>query len=343
MFRVEYTISFENYLEMTAAGAVKTDYVIPFIFALVGFFLLACGSLWFYIKPSSGSFVGGTLLACGLLVTILALPAAAFARPRPGTAKTDELRRVYARYHSDPRVLEVDEEGWTVHWRGGVDTRPWPVLKAIHNMKTLIVLATDSTPYWLPKEALEREGQLKPLLHLAQASLRKRELVCTVPACPSALVYSEAMLFHNLRRAVKTRLLAYAAVMLMVYWFGFGNPEYPKMGSPSIVLFVPVVLIVFEGLYYIQKFFQSYRKAVSKQAEIMVDCILYENEKVSWIAKYSGFTEVREIPGALLLYANPETFHLIPKKGFSGEQLQRFKELLGAGMVESAAASSMTR
>lgn len=343
MFRVEYSISFENYVEMTAAGRVKTDYVIPFIFALVGFFLLSCGSLWFYIKPSSGSFVGGTLLACGLLVTIFALPAAAFARPRPGTAKTADLKREYTRHHSGPRVLEVDEEGWRVHWRGGVDIRPWPVLNAIHNMKTLIVLSTDSTPYWLPKEALEREGHLEPLRHLAKASLRKRELVCTVPACPSALVYSEAMLFHNLRRAVKTRLLAYAAVMLMVYWFGFGNPEYPKIGSPWVVLLVPVVLIVCEGLYYAQKYFQSYRRDVSRQAENMVDCIYYETEKASWIAEFFRFTEVREIPGALLLYANPQIFHLIPKSGFSDEQVRRFKELLAASMAESAAAGAVRR
>jgi len=341
--KVEYTLSFEDYLEMTANRRVQPDYVVAILFAVIGFFLLACGGLWLHFWPGHAPFIGFTLVASGVLMTFVALPMAAFAKQRPVPPDKCALKKEFVRYSSEPRTLEFDEQGWKVRWHDGDDVRPWPALKAIHNLKSLLVLSTETTPYWLPKAALKREGQLERLWDQAKAALRSGNLLFTVPACPSAFSYAAAMLAHNLRRARTTRLIAYCTVMLMVYWFGFSNPEYPKAGPIWLILLVPVVLALFEGLYYVRGYFQTYRRKVSPRAEIMSDGIGYETDTVSWIVKYRRFTEVREIPGALLLYINPQTFYLLSKRGFSKEQLGRFKELLFANMEQMRTLENTTR
>jgi len=295
------------------------------------------GALWLHFSPGRESFAGGVLLAGGLLAVICSLLVAAFARPRPASADKAGVRDQYVRYFSDPRALEYDGEGWKVYWYGGEDTRPWTTLRAIHDMKTLLVLSTETTPYWLPKDALEREGHLDSLRSLAKAALNKRELLFTVPALASAPVYACAMLAHNLRLSVRTRLLAYVVVVMFVYFFGFSRPDSPQAGPIWLLLLVPAILLFAEFLYYVQRYYQGYKRKASLMAAVMTNCIGYENDTVRWITEYRCFTEIREIPGAFLLYVNPQTFHLIPKKGFSAGQIQQFRELLTSNLAQMQA------
>jgi len=313
---------------MSAVSREKPKYTAAFVFALSGFFLLLLGYVWVEFLPERRPSVGGVLLATGLISAFLAVPLALLARKRVFSSSLATLKEEYVRYHSDPRVLEFDEQAWKVHWYEGEDIRPWTTLRAFHNWKTLFILSTETTSYWLPKDALEHQGQLEAVRELAVAALRCGEKLFSVPVCPSALVYTAASLFHNLRRAIGTRLLAYLLVALMIYWLGFSDPDLPKWGSLWLLLWVPVVLILFEALHILGTYYKSFRPKVSPQAEIMSDRIVYETEKTIWIGRYGRITEVREIPGAFLLYGNPQSFQLIPKKGFSAEQLRQFRELL---------------
>ena len=92
----------------------------------------------------------------------------------------------------------------------------------------------------------------------------------------------------------------------------------------------PLVFLPCEVLYYLFNFLSVDWKNAAKEAEIREDCIGYRTEKVQWICRYKAFTEVREAPGALLLYVDPKSFHLIPKKDVGQEQLDQLYRLLKA-------------
>jgi hypothetical protein len=48
-----------------------------------------------------------------------------------------------------------------------------------------------------------------------------------------------------------------------------------------------------------------------------------------WIAEYRQLLELREIPGAFLLYFDRSSYHLIPKRGFSQKQVDQFRDIAG--------------
>jgi len=63
--------------------------------------------------------------------------------------------------------------------------------------------------------------------------------------------------------------------------------------------------------------------------EIMSDCILYKTLTTRWIAEYRQLLELREIPGAFLLYFDRSSYRLIPKRGFSQKQVDQFRDIAG--------------
>ncbi len=254
MTRVEYTLSFENYLEMTQSRREKRDYRPAVVSALLGFSLIASGYTFLRIWPDSQTIIGGLMLAIGLLATGTALLLGLLARPGSRRPDTATLRSEYDRFHSDKRAIEFDENGWRLFWYEGEDVRPWSCMRVIHDLKTLLVLSTETTHYWLPKATLEREGQLVNLRTLAEAALGSREFLFTVPLRPAVLVYVVAMYFHNWRRQFQARLLGYAAVTLAAYWIAFAGWASPARPVWLLAL-VPVLLVLGEGLHYLRRYF----------------------------------------------------------------------------------------
>jgi len=330
MPRIEYTLSFENYLEMTSSRRGKPKYRAALISALIGFFFVAAGYTYLRIWPETWPVIGGSLLGLGLLTTGLALALAFFAKPKTSRPDMTTLRREYDRFFSDKRAIDFDENGWRVFWYEGEDLRPWSCVKEIHDLKTLLILVTETTYYWLPKVALEREGQLANIKALAETALTNRRLLFKVPMRPSAFVYVVAKLSHNWRRQFTTRLLCYLAATLVVYWVVFSDADGTKPHSQWLLALAPVLLIFCESLYYFRKYFLANWSEAAREAEIMSDCVGYKTDSVRWIAGYRRLLESREVPGAFLLYFDPQSFHLIPKKGFSPDQLVTFRELLAS-------------
>ena len=328
MPRVEYTLSFENYLEMTRFGREKPTYKAAAVSALVGFSLIAVGYTYLQIWPDTWPIIGMSLLALGLLATFLALPLAFFTKPKFSRPDTNTLRGEYDRFHSDKRAIDFDEHAWRLFWYEGEDLRPWSCVRQIHDMNTLLVLTTETTHYWLPKVALEHHGQLARIKTVAETALKNRELLFTVPMRPSPAVYISATLFHNWRRRYETTLLWYATATLLLYWIIFSDANDTKTRPLWLLALAPLLFFFCEALYYLWNCFCTDWSKAAPKAEIMSDCVGYKTDTVSWIVTYRRLSECREIPGAFLLYFDPQNFHLIPKKGFSEKQILQFRELI---------------
>jgi YcxB-like protein len=343
MPRIEYTLSFENYLEMTRFRHEKPRYTSAIVFALAGFSFMATGYIYLRIWPDTWPIIGGILLSLGFLAAFLAMPLAFLAKPKSSRQNTATLRGEYDRYHSDKRAIDFDVNGWRVLWYEGEDVRPWSRVKGIHNLKTLLVLSTETTHYWLPKAALEQDGHFAQIKALAETALRNRESLFTVPMRPSSLVYVEARLFHDWRLRFGANLLCYAVATLVVYWIAFSNSDNTSPYSLWPLAFVPVLLLSCHGLYHLRNYFFANWSEAAREAEIMSDCVGYKTDTVQWIAEYRSAKELREVPGAFLLYFAPHSFHLIPKRGFSSQQIVTFRNLLASHREDARGGAANVR
>ncbi|HTU33251.1 MAG TPA: YcxB family protein [Candidatus Acidoferrum sp.] len=271
----------------------------------------------------------------GLLLALLAMFICLFARAKPLPLDPTALRREYDLFHADRRTIEFDEAGWRLSWYEGDEVRPWSCLRHVHDGDTILVLATATTGYWLPKQALKCVGQLDQLKTLAESCLTNRKKLFEVPMRPSALLYSGAAIFHNWHRYLLTRLLSYAALTLIAYWIVYAAPAQ-KVGNLWGLAVVPLCLIFGEGLIYVRTYFKTDWSKAAQNAEITSDCLGYNTKTDRWIAEYRRIKAVREIPGAFLLYFDRNSYHLLPKRSFSPTQIAQFREIVGGdqGMGE---------
>ncbi len=327
MPRIEYTLCFENYLEMTSSRREKKDFRIAATSAISGFFCIGAGYLFLKIRTEASFFPGGLLLATGLLLAGLAMILGFLAKPKASRPNITVLRREYDLYHADRRAIEFDENGWRLFWYEGEDVRPWSCLRQVYDLETLLVLGTGTTYYWLPKAALQRDSQLEPLRALAESILTKREQLFEVPLRPSAQVYLVAGVLHNWRRQTLPRLLCLVALTLVGYWIFSSVGDVSSNGLWALAV-VPLFLILCEGLFYLVMYYREDWSKASPNAEIMSDCIGYKTKTIRWIVEYRQLMELREIPGALLLYFDLNSYHLIPKHGFLPGQIAKFREVI---------------
>jgi hypothetical protein len=333
---IEYVLSFENYLEMTSSRREKKDLRIAAFSAVVGFFCIAAGYMVLRVNTEASFFPGGFLLATGLLLTCIAMILAFFAKPKQSRPDKTALRREYDLYHADNRSITFDENGWRLFWYEGEDVRPWSCLRQLYELDTLLVLGTVTTHYWLPKAALQRNGQLDQLKTLAETFLTDRQRLFQVPLRPSAHIYVLANLFHSWRRYRLARVLGNGAAMVIVYWILYSSDDASPKGVWPIA-FVPVLLLLCEAVYFFMKYYKEDWSKASESAEVMSDFIGYKTKTVRWIVEYRQVLEVHEIPGAFLLYLDANLFYTIPKKGFSAGQIEQFRNALGQRLRQSGA------
>lgn len=328
MPRVEYTLSFENYLEMTQRRRRAPRFRAASISAGFGLGLILVGYTYLHFLPDAWPAPGLSCLGLGLLATFLAMPLAFFAKRREFRPDTATLRSEYHRFHADQRAIEFDEQGWRVFWYEGQDVRPWSCLRGVHDQKTLFVLSTQTTHYWLPKADLERDGQLEHFKTLAQTALGTHERLFAVQLRPSVSAYVAAWVVENWRRKYKGMLLGYAALTLFFYWMFFSERRSEAYSSPWWLGLAPVILFVLEVLYYLRNYYFAKWADAAPEAEIMRDCVSYKTSTIKWIAAYRSMQGFSEFPWGFHLYFDVKNFHLIPKKGFSQDQLLQFRRLI---------------
>lgn len=328
MPRVEYTLSFENYLEMTQDRRNAPRIRASIIFVATGFCLLVAGYGWLQVMPESWSILGGILLSFGLLATLLASLLGIFTKRRAGRPDTTTLRREYQHYNSDKRAIEFDEKGWRLFWYEGEDLRPWSCLRAIYDQNTLLILVTETTYYWLPKADLQRENQLENLKSLAQAALEQHQKLFSVPLRPSLSVYVAAWIAHNWRRQYRGMLLGCAVLTLFFYWIFFANSSKASPQSPWLLVFTPLLVLILEALWYARNFYFAKWADAARKIDILSDGIAYRSSATEWLVVYKRLTGFHEFPWGFHLYFDVKNFHLIPKKEFSDGQLLQFRKLV---------------
>jgi len=189
------------------------------------------------------------------------------------------------------------------------------------------VLGTETTQYWLPKMALQPDGRLDQLRALAESSLTKRQQLFEVALRPSMQVYIEAKVLHNWRRQTLLRFLYLVALTLLGYGVVSGAGDVPLKGLWALA-FVPLFLILGEGLFYLAKYYREDWSKASPNAEVMSDCIGFRNKTTRWIVEYRQLIELREIAGAFMLYLDLNSYYLIPKRAFSPEQIVQFRDVV---------------
>jgi hypothetical protein len=330
MPRVEYTLSFENYLEMTQGRRNAPRIRTPVIFVATGFCLIVAGYGWLRVMPESWSILGGILLGFGLLATVLAGLLGFLAKPKQSRPDAATLRREYEQFHSEKRAIEFDESGWCVFWYEGADLRPWSCLRALYDQKTLLVLATETTYYWLPKADLQRENQFDSIKSFAQNALDQPQKLFSVPLRPSLFVYVAAWTVHHWRCQYKAMLLGCAVLTLFLYWLYFANDSDQSSHSPWLLALAPLLVLFFEALYYVRNFYFAKWADTAPEVEITADGLAYRAPAVHWIALHRRLTGFHEFPWGFHLYFDEKNFHLIPKRHFSRDQLVQFRQLLSA-------------
>jgi YcxB-like protein len=328
MNRIEYQLTFENFQEMTQGRLKKPRLRPSAIAALMGMSLMAVGYTCIQILPEAKIVVGGVIFTAGVLAMGIAVVLGFAAKPRASRMEAVRLRSEYEGYYADKRTIEFDERGWRLFWYEGEDVRPWSCLTAIYNQETLLVLTTETTNYWLPKATLEKHGQLEILSALAQAALKGDGKLFSVAMRPSLASYIGTHFFDNWNRNLKRNLLLHCGAILLAYWLLF---TLWSDGAPSFmwfVLLVPLSALACEALHYARIYAMSKWSEGPLEAGIMGDRIHYKTARMEWVARYRRLQKWKEFRSAFLLYFEPHSFHLIPKKGLSPDQIVQFRKLI---------------
>jgi hypothetical protein len=321
MPRIDYQLTLENYQEMTAKRQTGPSYTIALWVALFGLVLILAG--YFYLRvprPFGEGLAGGIMLAAGLLAEFAATLIGIFLKPkRKAKVSSGELQRQYIQYAADPRSVEYDEAGFRVKWFEGEDIRPWAAVRGLQELKTLLVISTTSTHYWLPKAVLEQEGHLAGLKALACGALEEKQVLFTVPIRPIPLVYLIANLFHYWRRNLRTRCLVYIGATLASYWLLSGDWWHGESHPAPVALLVPFMLLSCESLYFLHRYYSAPWAESAQEARIMEDGIGYQTQDAR-IKQDCTF----------MLYFSSNQFYFIPKHGFTLSQIEQFRGLLQA-------------
>jgi hypothetical protein len=328
MNRIEYQLTFENFQEMTRDRVKKTKFHPAAIAALTGLSLMTVGYTCIQILPEARIVVGGVIFTAGVLAMGIAVVLGFAAKPKASRMEAVRLRSEYEGYHADKRTIEFDEKGWRVFWCKGEDIRPWSCLTAIYNQETLLVLTTETTNYWLPRAALEKDGQLESLSTLAQAALQADGKLFSVAVRPSLVSYIGTHFLDNWSCNLKRNLFLHCGAILLAYWLLFALWSDGAAALVWFVLPVSLCMLACEALHYARTYSGSRWSESPQEAEILEDRIYYKTARAEWVARYKRLQKWKESRSAFLLYFDPQSFHLIPKKDFSPDQILQFRELL---------------
>jgi hypothetical protein len=324
--KAEFVLTVDNYFEV-AENRLETQsrtLATTVAFSGLGIFLLGYSLLHFW--PDWDSRVGLISLMSGLLLAFAAAVMAFFPR-RVKTKKSEALlRSEHERFFSDRRTFEFDEIGWRYGSERGEDARKWSELTGLRDSSNMMVLGTSGSAYLLPKSAFTAE-ELERIKDLSGKALDAGTLF-KVNVFSSAPDYVFSMISHSWRTRWKTALLSYSAALVVLIAITYPSAKYSVTNHPIVVVFVFAVCFLGECLYYLYLYYQGFRKHAPTTAAITADRVGFWGPRARWVVKYQWFSEIRETRSLFHLYFRPESFYIVPKKGFNQDQLARFRELL---------------
>jgi hypothetical protein len=141
-------------------------------------------------------------------------------------------------------------------------------------------------------------------------------------------------MYHGWHRQSVPRLLSLSAVVLIFYWGLLGQSE-TQSGKMWGLVGVPLLLTLLEALFYLSSYYKEDWSAHSTNAEVTSDYTGFRSKKVRWIIEHRQLMNLREIPGAFLLYFEPSSYYLFPKRSFSREQIAQFRHLMESSRLQT--------
>lgn len=328
MLRIEYQLSFENYLELTADRRDAPSYRLGMAVAMTGLSLLTIGLVYLWLDPPRDrTFIGGIFLISGLACTMAAVLIGLLFQPKGAKPSLAALRKEYERDASDRRAIEFDEHGWKINWRAGDETRAWSTLRVFYELENLVVLSAAGSSHAIPKSAFEIAGQLGILRSLALNAIEGRQTFFAMPVKPHPLLWVTANLFHSWRQNTLMNALTYVLTTLLIYWV-ISRSVQPSSSSEWLLICLPIVFFCCHAIYELRRYYQSNWAEAASNARILEEGILYKTPKAIMIFEYRSYKRWWEIPGTFMLYLPNGQFHFIPKENLQAAEMAKFRELL---------------
>ena len=340
--KVEFNLTFEDFLEWRRPNSSQKPsnaYVISspgIILALAGFLSLGLGYAILRSSPEKSDFFpGGILFFGGLLATFAAIPVGLLtARPKPDKTRADLLHE-FERFYGDRRSLEADETGWAFIYGAAINKRQWTDLTSVREAQRTLILTDLFAWYILPKSAFSIE-QLQNFKSLCEKALIPPEKLWSVSMVSTKADYARAFVAHNWRKARGTVLGLYVLGLTSVLFVGFVLADTSFLLAVFAVTLLTLVLSIAPQLYYRRKFDQDYYSHSFQNADILSDAICFRASYglsviTAWEIKkiaHRWIVDVHETKRSFMLYVAPKLFYIVPKAGFTSDQLERFRELL---------------
>jgi len=336
--KIEFNLTFEDYLEWRNPNLTRKPSNAGIIVALVGFLSLGLGYAVLRSAPErSDFFPGGVLLIGGLVTTLAAIPVGLLTgRPKPEKTRADLLAE-FARLYGDRRSLEADETGWAFSYGTAVNKRDWTGLASIREAQRTLILTDLFAWYVLPKSVFSKE-QLQEFKRLCEQALIPPEKLWSVSMVSTRADYARALVAHNWRKAPGTVLGLYVLGFISVLFIGFILADTSLLLGVFAVTLLALLVGAAQQLYYRRKFDQHYSSHSFQNADILKDAICFRASfglsviRASEIKKiaYRWISDIHETKRSFMLYVAPKVFYIVPKAGFTSDQLDQFREFLRA-------------
>jgi hypothetical protein len=338
--RVEFTLSFEDYLDWRKTGRPKFELGAAVSCAVIGGLLFGLAYLVVREGHPPSQLYAGYLMGLSLLIVFAAVPIGLLTPKREIKASTSQLQNEYRRHFSDQRIFEVDESGWKYKSSHGVDIHSWAELGGIQENDRVLVLSTDFDHYVLPKSAFAPSD--------LQGLQRRCDQAVSVPTKIFAFAtelrsadYASAQISHGWRHRRSTMVLWYSLGVAGVIFFGTRAAEETELGRTLyLVLFAVVVLVLVIGqrLLYWWHFKSRLTQARFNSIEVCQDRLRFLGAGRTWVSKFRWIERVDETRRVLMLYISANRFWILPKADLTGEQLKILREQLSSALKSNVGA-----
>jgi hypothetical protein len=327
MPKVEFTLSFEDYLDYYGRGIPRRKTKIAGSVAVTGIAIALVGFLS-AIESSDSVLPNGALaISGGICMALMSIPLWFVVERRSPEKIKSEHRRSYESLFSAPRVLEFNTEGWSYSYGAAKNSLPWSDLTSVADLGRVLVLADRYVQYLLPVSAFSNET-LKDLTEHCERALNWQPSEFTVPIRVNALAYIRARVAYRWRRATAQMVSLYflglvmASIIAAIFAAPISLTAWPI--AAVLILFMPLSEILVDAAKI-----RPYRANYSfDSAAISSSSICFRDSKRLWNLPIKWLASWQETSGEFRLYVTDDQFYIFSKKRLSQKQSLQLRESL---------------
>jgi hypothetical protein len=292
--------------------------------AIIGFLLLAVGYGILRWSPDCAPKVGGISLASGLLATLAAIPLGIFLGRQHTQKVKKTLRGYFERFYAGSRTFEADQSGWRFTFGDAENVRKWSELIWVFSSERTLVMADTFDYSVVPTSSFTKED-LARLKILCEQALVPVDKLATVSMFSGAREFIIAMSAHNWRKRRWKMLGLYTLGFVCISFAGLVISDAVVWSSVPIIAALLCLLPISEAAVYKRRFDGQ---VPFQYADISKEFICFRSSGEIRKIKYSWISDIGETKRSFRLYVSPNVFFLVPKAGFTPEQLLQFRGFL---------------